>query len=233
MALGKKKPLVIVAGALVGIVAIANVNFNGEMKKAEDYISNSEYDKAIEILDSQISINSSQDDIYLNYAECYIAQKQYQKALDILKDGKKEVSDDTKIDDKITEINSTYGSELKAERDAKNKVETARKKDTKNKNEKGTVTSLSTTKRSNTQITTTTTRKITTTKPTTTQTTTTTRITTVTTKNATIIYYLNPESMKIHRSNCRTIKHPENFQETTDFDGAINQGYSRCKVCMR
>lgn len=54
-----------------------------------------------------------------------------------------------------------------------------------------------------------------------------------TTKNSTIVYLLNSESMKIHRSNCRTIKHPENFQETTDFDGAINQGYSRCKVCMR
>lgn len=61
---------------------------------------------------------------------------------------------------------------------------------------------------------------------------TTTKIKTTTEKSA-VVYLLNSESMKIHRSNCRTIKHRENFQETTDFDGAINQGYSRCKVCMR
>lgn len=76
---------------------------------------------------------------------------------------------------------------------------------------------------------------------------TTTRITTTTTQEITkpaptsttirsvpqIIYLLNPESMKIHMENCRTIKHPENFQQTSDYNSAINQGYTPCGVCFR
>ena len=45
-------------------------------------------------------------------------------------------------------------------------------------------------------------------------------------------YLLNHESMKIHKPSCRTIKHPENFEETTDLDWALNDGYSYCGVCF-
>jgi hypothetical protein len=47
------------------------------------------------------------------------------------------------------------------------------------------------------------------------------------------LYVLNPESMKIHYSDCRTLKHYENFIETNDLDEALKNGYSRCGVCMR
>ena len=45
------------------------------------------------------------------------------------------------------------------------------------------------------------------------------------------IYLLNPDSMKIHRYDCYTIKHKENFIKTTDYEEAIEEGYEPCQVC--
>lgn len=47
------------------------------------------------------------------------------------------------------------------------------------------------------------------------------------------IYVLNPESMKIHLTGCRTLKHYENFIETDDLEAALSEGYTYCKVCMK
>ena len=44
-------------------------------------------------------------------------------------------------------------------------------------------------------------------------------------------YLLNPETNIIHRYNCYTIKHKENFLRSNDYDEAIGKGYRPCEVC--
>ena len=44
-------------------------------------------------------------------------------------------------------------------------------------------------------------------------------------------YLGNPNSMKFHHANCRTIKHPENFVPFDSRDEAIAEGYAPCGVC--
>ena len=44
-------------------------------------------------------------------------------------------------------------------------------------------------------------------------------------------YLGNPRSMKFHYSDCRTIKHPENFVPFQTRDEAVDAGYVPCKVC--
>lgn len=44
-------------------------------------------------------------------------------------------------------------------------------------------------------------------------------------------YLGNPRSMKFHYTNCRTIKHPENFVTIESRDEAIEEGYVPCGVC--
>ena len=44
-------------------------------------------------------------------------------------------------------------------------------------------------------------------------------------------YLGNPRSMKYHFSNCRTIKHPENFVPFGSAQEAEAAGYARCGVC--
>jgi len=44
-------------------------------------------------------------------------------------------------------------------------------------------------------------------------------------------YLGNPRSMKFHYTNCRTIKHPENFVTIESRDEAIAEGYVPCGVC--
>lgn len=44
-------------------------------------------------------------------------------------------------------------------------------------------------------------------------------------------YLLNPDTNIIHRYNCYTIKHKENFLRSNDYDEAIEKGYRPCEVC--
>lgn len=44
-------------------------------------------------------------------------------------------------------------------------------------------------------------------------------------------YLGNPRSMKFHYTDCRTIKHPENFVTIESRDEAIAEGYVPCDVC--
>lgn len=44
-------------------------------------------------------------------------------------------------------------------------------------------------------------------------------------------YLGNPRSMKFHYTDCRTIKHPENFVTIESRDEAIAEGYVPCGVC--
>lgn len=90
-----------------------------------------------------------------------------------------------------------------------------------------------------TKITTTTTTTTTSIPTTTTSTTTTTSIPTITTTTTTtfadvnfgITYLLNPNSMKVHRENCSTIKKISNYIRTNNLQEALNSGYVACKVC--
>lgn len=118
MAKSPKKGLIAVVCAAIGITAIivtANVNFNVQMRKAREYISNAEYSKAAEILDEHKSKNGTQEDVYLLYADYYIAQDEYQNAINILKEGAGKAQYTDKINAKIDEINDLYESELNQE----------------------------------------------------------------------------------------------------------------------
>jgi len=120
MAKSPKKGLIAGACAAIGITAIvvtANVNFDTQMGKAREYISNAEYSKAVEILDEHKSKNSRQEDVYLFYADYYIAQEEYQSAMDILEEGAGKAQNTDKINAKIDEINDLYESELNKEPD--------------------------------------------------------------------------------------------------------------------
>ena len=44
-------------------------------------------------------------------------------------------------------------------------------------------------------------------------------------------YLGNPKSMKFHYSDCRTIKHPENFVTFSSREEAVAAGYKPCGVC--
>lgn len=54
-----------------------------------------------------------------------------------------------------------------------------------------------------------------------------------TTVNYGLTYVLNPDSMKVHKSGCRTFKYESRYPTTNDLNGALNSGYSMCKVCWR
>ena len=120
MAKSPKKGIIAGACAAIGLTAIivtANVNFDTQMGKAREYISNAEYSKAVEILDEHKGKNGSQEDVYLLYADYYIAQEDYQSAVDILKEGANKAQSNDKINAKIGEINSLYESELKRQQE--------------------------------------------------------------------------------------------------------------------
>ena len=117
--------------------------------------------------------------------------------------------------------------------------------------EENTTATSTTTKVTTTTTTTSPTTTTTTTKPSTTQTTSTTTTTTTTTPTATTTrptttspattvayqtsssYVLNTNTMRIHYPNCSSVKKilPENYAETSDFNGAIAQGYQPCGNC--
>lgn len=110
----------IIAGACVAlgvtaIIATTKVNFNAQMEKAREYISNAEYSKAVEILDEHKGKNGTQEDVYLLYADYYIAQEEYQSAVDVLEEGAGKAQYTDKINAKIDEINHLYESELNQE----------------------------------------------------------------------------------------------------------------------
>ena len=48
-----------------------------------------------------------------------------------------------------------------------------------------------------------------------------------------ITYVLNPKSMIVHKQGCRTLKYEYLYPTTNDLQGALNQGYSMCKICWR
>lgn len=111
MAIIPKKGIIAGACAAIGLTAIivtANVNFDTQMEKAREYISNSEYSKAAEILDEHKSKNGTQEDVYLLYADYYIAQGDYKHAVDILKEGTGKAQNTDKINAKLDEINDLY-----------------------------------------------------------------------------------------------------------------------------
>lgn len=115
MAKSPKKGIIAGACAAIGLTAIivtANVNFDSQMGKAREYISNTEYSKAAEILNEHKSKNSAQEDVYLLYADYYIAQEDYKSAVEILKEGAGKAQNTNKINAKLDEINDLYKIEL-------------------------------------------------------------------------------------------------------------------------
>ena len=116
---GKKIIIVIAIILIVGIISgvISTLSFNKNIKNAKEYISQENFTAAKKILDSELSSNAEKDDVYIVYSDYYIAKGEYSNAIAILKQGKDKVSDFSEINEKITDINKKYGSELKAEKD--------------------------------------------------------------------------------------------------------------------
>lgn len=46
-------------------------------------------------------------------------------------------------------------------------------------------------------------------------------------------YVLNSDSMKVHKSGCRTFKYESQYPTTDDLYWALSNGYSLCGVCLR
>lgn len=46
-------------------------------------------------------------------------------------------------------------------------------------------------------------------------------------------YVLNSDSMKVHKSGCRTFKYESQYPTTDDLGWALRNGYSLCGVCLR
>ena len=98
--------VIFVVLVIAAVISIANINFDLQMGKAWEYISNAEYSKAAEILDYQIENNGKQEKVYLLYADYYIALEEYQDALDVLNKGANKAQSTDKINAKISEINT-------------------------------------------------------------------------------------------------------------------------------
>lgn len=98
--------VVFVVLVIAAVIAIANINFDLQMGKAWEYISNAEYSKAAEILDYQMERNGKQEKVYLLYADYYIALGEYQDALDVLNEGASRAQSTDKINAKISEIDT-------------------------------------------------------------------------------------------------------------------------------
>lgn len=48
-----------------------------------------------------------------------------------------------------------------------------------------------------------------------------------------LTYVLNSKSMIVHKQGCRTFKYEYLYPTTNDLQGALNAGYSMCKICWR
>ncbi|MCR4689140.1 MAG: tetratricopeptide repeat protein [Saccharofermentans sp.] len=79
--------------------------YNECIDRAEDYMDDEKYKKAISEYEDALEIFDDRDEPYIGIAEAYIAQDDLYAALDILKDGKRAVDDNDDILDMIEEIN--------------------------------------------------------------------------------------------------------------------------------
>ena len=123
----KKTKLIIVIVAAVLVIGgiggvIATITFNSDIKFAEECIASGNFDGAKEVLDKQLTTNSSFDAVYLTYADLYIAQEDYSGAIDILEEGRNHCSSAENLENKINEIQNNYAVELEAERLEEEKI---------------------------------------------------------------------------------------------------------------
>ena len=126
--------LIIIAGIIstVGIGLIGVVAFNADMSRSTEYIQAGEYDKAKEILDSQMETNPSQYKIYLIYSDLYLEQGKYVSAVDILNQGLSKCTQTDELQAKIKEITDKYSSEIAIE---KEKIENEKREEEQRKQE--------------------------------------------------------------------------------------------------
>ncbi len=102
---------------------LANIQLNNDIKAANNYIANGEFEKAKEVLDNQFKTNNAQYGIYICYADYYLAQEDYIGAIDILEQGIKRCSSEDKLKEKLDLINSEYADEIIALEKAKQEAE--------------------------------------------------------------------------------------------------------------
>ena len=78
--------------------------YQDQIDQAEEYMSESDYDKAIEAFRKAIEIDDQAEDAYVGLADAYIKNKEYGKAADALNDGSKATGSKERIEEKKQEL---------------------------------------------------------------------------------------------------------------------------------
>ena len=106
--------LLVVIGVLVFLIFASGgkgKEYDEQLKLAERYLDELDYDKAIAAYKAAIEIDPAKPEAYLGLAEAYVAQGKYQKAIDVLEDGYEKTGDE-RLADKIAEIEALMKAEL-------------------------------------------------------------------------------------------------------------------------
>lgn len=88
--------------------------YTEQIKQGEEYLSNSNYDDAIEAFRDAIQIDENQEDAYVGLADAYIKNQEYRKAAEVLQRGSKIMGNTEKIKEKKDELYET-APELESE----------------------------------------------------------------------------------------------------------------------
>ena len=106
----------IVACAVVGIAVIIAVvlmfssmgkkreEFEKQMNQGEEYMSDAEYEEAIEAFRKAIEIDDEAEDAYVGLADAYIKKEEYRKAAEVLQQGSKATGSKERIEEKKDEL---------------------------------------------------------------------------------------------------------------------------------
>lgn len=79
-------------------------NYEDQVNQAEQYMSDSEYDEAIEAFREAIEIDGDSEDAYLGLADAYIKNQEYRKAAEVLQQGSKATGSQKRIEEKKEEL---------------------------------------------------------------------------------------------------------------------------------
>lgn len=116
----QQKKLALILGisacAVVGIAVIVAVvlmfssmgkqkkEYENQVNQGEEYMSDSEYDEAIEAFRKAIDIDEDSEDAYVGLADAYIKNKEYRKAAEVLQQGSKATGGKKRIEEKKDEL---------------------------------------------------------------------------------------------------------------------------------
>lgn len=102
-------------GAVIAAVVIAMIimftpsgkpseEYTEQIRQGEEYLSNSNYDDAIEAFRDAIEMDENQEDAYVGLADAYIKNQEYRKAAEVLRQGSKIAGNTDRIQEKKDEL---------------------------------------------------------------------------------------------------------------------------------